>query len=868
MRYSTLKVFLFLRLKFNPNVSSSDFEARKIVSRTLLLGSIFLLASCNPKHDVPITIDLHNDWQFKKVTDSVWQSATVPGNVHSDLLDHKRIEDPFIGDNEKDVQWISEVDWEYKTIVSLDKKILQKKNIDLNFEGLDTYASVFLNDSLILKTNNAFRVWNADIKSLLKPKNELRILFESTSKFEDAEKEKLVYELPEGERIFTRKAQFQYGWDWGPKLNTSGIWRPIKLVAWNDGKINDASIHQTKLNDSIAKLAVQVEFSNSKTEGYSFDVLVNDSLIAVSKDEFQYSPHIIPFEIKNPKLWWPHNLGKPYLYNIKVIVKDGNKILDSISVKKGLRTIELVTEKDSIGESFYFKVNEVPVYAKGANYIPQNSFQNKVTDEHYKKLLNDVVDANMNMLRVWGGGIYEDDIFYDLCDEKGILVWQDFMFACAMYPGDVDFLENVKQEAEDNVKRLRNHASIALWCGNNENSEGWHRWGWQADRSEAEKSEIWNNYLKVFDSILPNTVAKFSDTDYWETSPKYGRGNTKYKTEGDAHDWWIWHDAYPFEHLEDNVPRFMSEFGFQSFPSYETIRFINQSDSVEMSSEGFKNHQKHVRGFELIDTYMKRDFPVPKAYTEGWSLSEVEASRSAEDYVYMSQLLQAYGITKGIEAQRRAKPYNMGTLYWQLNDCWPSVSWSSIDYFGNWKALHYKTKRSFDNILVSLKIENEILQTWIVNDERTSVEGNLQLKLIDFNGNTVWEDSQLVKTMPNSSAVKHQLDLSRIQVKKDEVVLVSKFNNKQALYYLVKPKDLNLKIAKIKTIITKTKDGFDIELQSETLQKDVFLHTKAKGHFSDNFFDMLPNEKIIIHFKTETESLEDLELKTFNTFIR
>ena len=422
---------------------------------------------------------------------------------------------------------------------------------------------------------------------------------------------------------------------------------------------------------------------------------------------------LLPIIIKNPKRWWPHNLGEPYLYDIKVIVKDKGKILDSISTKYGIRTIDLVTEKDSIGESFYFKVNDVPVYAKGANYIPQHSFQNKVQDSDYENLLNNVVDANMNMLRVWGGGIYENDIFYELCDEKGILVWQDFMFACAMYPGDDDFLKTVEKEAEDNVRRLRNHASIALWCGNNENSEGWHRWGWQAGRSEDEKAEIWNNYLKVFDSILPNTVSQLTDTDYWETSPKYGRGNPKYKTEGDAHDWWIWHDGYPFEHLEENVPRFMSEFGFQSFPSYETIRYINQNDSIEISSEGFKNHQKHSRGFQIIEDYMQRDFPVPE---------------NPEDYVYISQLLQAYGIIKGIEAQRRAKPFNMGTLYWQLNDCWPAISWSSIDFLGNWKALHYKAKRSFEDVLISSKVENDTLRTWIVNDDLDSKNGMLSLQ--------------------------------------------------------------------------------------------------------------------------------------------
>jgi beta-mannosidase len=816
---------------------------------------IFSCFSCQPKHDVPVTIELNSGWQFKKVTDSIWSGATVPGNVFSDLLDNKQIKDPFISDNEKELQWVSEEAWEYRTTFNLDKETLQKKNIELNFEGLDTYTTVFLNDRLIIEANNAFREWNVDVKPLLKSENELRLVFESTSKYEAVEKAKLPYELPEGSRIFTRKAQFQYGWDWGPKLNTTGIWRPIELVAWNDGKINEAYIHQTELNDSIAKLIFQVEFANCKAEGYTFDVFVNESLVAVSKDGFQYSPHSIPFEIKNPKRWWPYNLGEPYLYDIKVIVKDGHKILDSISVKYGLRTIELVTQKDSIGDSFYFKVNNVPVYAKGANYIPQNSFQNKVTDLHYEKLLGDVVGANMNMLRVWGGGIYENDIFYDLCDEKGILVWQDFMFACAMYPGDKDFLENVKQEAIDNVKRLRHHASIALWCGNNENSEGWRRWGWQADRSEEEKEEIWGNYLKVFDSILPNTVARLTDTNYWETSPKYGRGNPKYKTEGDAHDWWIWHDGYPFEHLEENVPRFMSEFGFQSLPSYETIRYINQNDSIDMTSEGFKNHQKHARGFQIIDAYMKRDFPVPD---------------DSEDYVYMSQLLQAYGITKGIEAQRRAKPYNMGTLFWQLNDCWPAVSWSSIDYFGNWKALHYKAKNAFENVLVSNAYDRSqgILNTTLINDGLLAITDTLKIRVVDFDGNEYYRLNKLITVgkdhnqHSNLKLYEHDRATSRSRM------VVSTFASTTRYFYFEKPKNLFLKQKPIESEIIKTDHGFNIKLSSTTLQKDVFLFTKESGHFSDNFFDLLPNETITIYFKTKAPILDDLQLKSFNNFIR
>jgi beta-mannosidase len=804
--------------------------------------------ACQPKYDVPVTIELHSNWQFKKVSDSVWKQATVPGNVFSDLLDNKQIPDPFIGNNEEVVQWVSEKDWEYKMTFSVDNKTLNRKHIHLNFEGLDTYASVFLNDSLVLKTNNAFREFSVNVKPILKTENTLRILFENTSKYEEKAKAQLNYTLPEGNRIFTRKAQFQYGWDWGPKINTSGIWRPIKLEVWDDFIIEDLYVEQQELNNSNAKLQIQLQGKTHLDKELNYSVYFNNSL-AVQQSEINNQKLEINFEIKNPKRWWPHNLGEPYLYDIKVVVRDNKTILDSISVKKGLRTVELVNKKDSLGESFYFKVNEVPFYAKGANYIPQNSMQNQVTDAHYETLLNDVVNANMNMLRVWGGGIYENDVFYDLCDEKGILVWQDFMFACAMYPGDQEFLENVEQEAIDNVKRLRNHASIALWCGNNENSEGWHRWGWQDDRSEAEKEEIWINYLKVFDSILPNTVSQFSDIDYWETSPKFGRGNPTYEFEGDAHDWWIWHDGYPFEHLEEHIPRFMSEFGFQSFPSYEVINYINKSDSLDISSKGFKNHQKHSRGFQIINDYMARDFPVPD---------------SVEDYVYVSQLLQAYGITKGIEAQRRAKPYNMGTLFWQLNDCWPAVSWSSIDFFGNWKALQYKAKHSFENVLISSKVENDTLKTYVVNDDLESLSGELSIAIMDFHGNTIWSKKILVEVASNSSSIKHELNLEGLQLHKDEVVIISKFNNQVSNFYLAIPKELKLPSQTIQQKITKTASGFQIELTSNTLQKDVFLFCNETGHFSDNYFDLMPNELKRIQFKTKANLLDSIQIKTLN----
>ncbi|MCK7590848.1 glycoside hydrolase family 2 protein [Subsaxibacter sp. CAU 1640] len=822
----------------------------------VLLLLLSLCFSCEPTYHSPRTTFIDSDWSFKSLADNTWREASVPGDVYSDLFSHNLIANPYVAENELNVQWVAENDWEYKTNFRVDDSTFTKKNIHLNFEGLDTFASVFLNDSLILQTNNAFRSYDIDVKPFIKKENKLHIVFNSTHYFEEEGKNKLNYKLPEGERIFIRKPQFQYGWDWAPKLKTSGIWKPISLTSWNDLKINDVFLVQNSIEESLAKLTAQVEFTTSLNEELTFEIVVNDDVVAKSKVQVDSSTtkYEVPFEIEDPQLWWPHNIGEPYLYDVGVRIKKGWSILDYKGLSKGLRTIELVTEKDSVGESFYFKVNDVPVYVKGSNYVPQNSLQNKVADTDYEKLLNDVVDANMNMIRVWGGGIYEEDTFYDLCDQNGILVWQDFMFACAMYPGDKEFMDNVTQEAIEQVTRLRNHTSIALWCGNNENSEGWENWHWKDGLSKAQQAEVWNNYIKLFNNILPNTVRDLTDnTSYWETSPKFGRGNPNYNTEGDTHDWFVWHDAYPFEHFEEKVPRFMSEFGFQSFPTYETIKYISQNDSVKMDSLRFSLHQKHTRGAELINEYMKRDFPVPSNF---------------EDYVYMSQVLQAYGITKGAEAHRRAKPYNMGSMYWQLNDCWPSVSWSSIDFLGNWKALHYQAKKAYKNVITSSIIQNDTLKTYIINDEMKEQRGSLSLRIIDFKGNELWSVCDTTNVQPLSSELKYALDIKSLKLKKNEVVFEASFNNSVSYFYFSRPKDLMLHTSEIEQTITKTETGFIIELQSETLQKDVFLYTDTKGHFSDNYFDLMPNERKVIEFQTRNWEWNDLNIKTLNQFVK
>ncbi|ARV06171.1 beta-mannosidase [Polaribacter sp. SA4-10] len=823
----------------------------------IILGFLFILFyGCNTlESDLPIVIKMNKNWQFKGVDTLEWKKATVPGNVFTDLLDHKIIAPPFIKNNEERVQWVSDKSWEYKTTFTLSDEILKKQNIELNFEGLDTYAKIYINGNYQLDTDNAFKKYSISLKDIpISKSNELRIVFQNTKSFENSAKLNSNYKLPEGNRIYTRKAQFQYGWDWGPKLNTSGIWKPITLNAWNDLKFKNIYIKQKEIDKEKALLSVEIIIESSSNKNIQLFTKINTDIIssniALKKGKHTYK---VPIEIINPKLWWTHNLGNPYLYNFNFQLISDGKIKDEKSIKKGIRTIKLITKKDTIGESFYFELNGKPVYVKGANYIPQNSFQNKVTNQHYEKLLSDVVESNMNMLRVWGGGIYENDIFYDLCDQKGILVWQDFMFACAMYPGDIEFLANVEEEAEQQIKNLRNHASIALWCGNNENSEGWKRWGWQNNRTKKEKEEIWGDYLAVFDTILPNAVAEFSETDYWETSPKYGRGNPKYQTEGDAHDWWVWHDGYPFEHFEKNVPRFMSEFGFQSFPSFETMKYINQTEEVTLMTDSWKSHQKHARGLKLIFDYMERDYKVPT---------------NDADYIYVSQLLQAKGIVMGIEAHRRAKPTNMGTLYWQLNDCWPAISWSSIDYFGNWKALQYKAKKAFENILISSVIENGNVKTFVINDTFEYLKGNLKLRVIDFYGKEYLRKDTIITVKENESRPVHQAEFNAVfKDIKSEIVLITEFNNEKSYFYFSKPKNLNLPKGDIQQKISKTKEGFSITLKSDVLQKDVFLFTKEKGHFSDNFFDLMPNEIKILEFKTTKTSLDDLQIKTLNKIL-
>lgn len=808
--------------------------------------------------------ELHSGWQFRKAGSGEWLPADVPGMVHLDLLRNRKIPDPFHGSNEAGLQWIEKEDWEYRTSFVCDSAVLQHSRLDLVFDGLDTFASVYVNDSLLLKADNMFRTWRVDCKSELKSgRNELRIVFQSAYKKGLALSKHLHLTLPGDEKVFVRKAQYQFGWDWGPRFVSCGVWRGVRLEAWDDARLMSVSVKQESLNEHVAYLKAACEL-DVHTEGTYILALrdaVQGSGALITKREVTLKRGVqtvnLEWMIPKPQLWWSNGLGKPHLYKYICEVRSGDtlrSILDEKPLSIGLRTIKIVQRPDSVGASFYVELNGQPVFMKGANYIPPDSFLPRVHHSTYKRIVQDAARAKMNMLRVWGGGTYEHDDFYTLCDEHGILVWQDFMFACAMYPGDSAFVENVRAEAVDNVKRLRNHPCIALWCGNNEIDEGWKNWGWQKQYQYSAKDSavVWHWYETLFHRVLPDVVERLdSGRFYWRSSPQFGWGRKESLLRGDAHYWGVWWGLEPFSMYENKVGRFMSEYGMQSLPALQTIAFIAPPEEQHLTSATMKTHQKHPTGYENIQQYLQRDYKEPKNF---------------EQYVYVSQLLQARGITTAIEAHRRAKPYCMGTLYWQLNDCWQVASWSSVDYEGRWKALHYAVQDLYDTFLLSVERTASSFAIHLVSDALHDTQGALVLELRSFDGTVRWSKTLPITAKANSSAVCAQIrDTELPQYNKSESVLVVRFNSAQRpapahtlaekLYYFVPPKDLVLQRPTIAYTLVTTTTGQHIELRSNTLAKNVFIHLQTASpdaagvHLSTNFFDILPGDTKIVRIE-------------------
>jgi beta-mannosidase len=851
---------------------------KKITVCLFLLVSFTVVYGVQEEGKSLVTFEIKNGWKFKQADKDNWLPATVPGCIHTDLIDNKLIGDPFFGTNEKDLQWIGEKDWIYETTFDVSKELYSKKNIEMIFKGLDTYTKVYLNDMLILNADNMFREWNVDCKRYLLPEgNTLRIEFinvfsENMPKYNEAPYRLMACDNNDQADVqinmYSRKAGYHFGWDWGPRFVTYGIWKPIFIQAWEDVKLNDVFVVQKNVSKEKADINSTLEILSDENQSAVLELQINGEKKLEKKLDLVEGKNKIDveFTLDNPLLWWTNGLGEQYLYkfNYKVITEKNS--FDENEINIGIRSIELVREKDSIGTSFYFKINGIPVFAKGANYIPQDNFLNRVTPERYDHIIKSAADANMNMLRVWGGGVYGDDIFYDLCDKYGILVWQDLMFACAMYPADEKYLENIRGEVIDNVHRIRNHPSLAMYCGNNEIEVGWFHWGWKTSYSGDIQESHEADYQKIFYETIPNALAEIDPTRYYHpSSPSAAFGNYDYNN-GDVHYWSVWHGKEPFEKYADNIGRFMSEYGFQSYPEMNAIKKFTNPEDRDLHSEVMLSHQRcmaDVRkdkeyGNRLVQWYMDRMYNQPDSF---------------EKYLYVAQLVQAEGIKAAIEAHRRNMPKCMGTMYWQIDDCWPVASWSSIDYYGNWKALHYFVRDAYKQILISPVLNDKEVDVFVVSDKLESISSVLEITTYNFSGKQISKRTIPLEVAPNTSKKYFSFYKKGLIKSEDEdeifVLFQLKENDKiiaENKLFFVEPKDLELEESEIQKKIVKTSDGYQIELTANKFAKNVFLSLDESYFFSDNYFDLLPGVPKTVELKTGNE-IVDIESKLNVSFL-
>ena len=825
------------------------------------------------------TIALDHGWQFRQQKDGTgadagWMQAAVPGDVHLDLLANRQISNPFYRDNESKLQWIQDASWEYRDSIEMSAAQLKRSHLDLVFDGLDGPAKVYLNGDLVLTATNSFRSWRIAAKSLLRPgKNEIRVVFDSPVKAATAiaTTDPWQTKTKVAAKTYLRKPAYEYGWDWGPTFVTSGIWRAVRLEAWDHMRIADFAIRQGDVSREVAHLNAQVEIDAAKAGPAR--VVINYSerdarsggpvpSVSVAVNLHEGSNLIdLPIEIRQPKLWWPAGFGDQSRYDFAANILVGGTIADQHKVITGLRSIVLDRHPDQWGRSFQFVVNGVPIFAKGADVIPFDSFPNRVTTADYRRILESAREANMNMIRHWGGGYYESDEFYEICDELGLMVWQDFMFGNDWQPGTYDFKLNIEAEAEDQVRRLRNHPSIVIWCGNNE-TEAALNWPPRTLLPAAVKFQMWQDYLTEFSGILNRVVDRLEpEIPYWPSSPSsdYEQTTPNYKAgyqSGDAHIWDVWHGRVPFSTYESHHARFVTEYGFQSFPEMRTIEaFTEPGDRTGIFTPVMLAHQKNNEGNAIIHDYLLKDYPEPKDFPS---------------FLYASQVLQAEGIKIGAEHFRRSRPETMGSIFWQLNDCWPVASWSSIDYYGRWKALQYYARRFYAPILVSPHVENGSVKVYIVSDKTEPLRAWLRVRLMDFSGKLLLEEKNAVSIDPLTSKVYLDWPMAKLTqagaADTSSVFVAAELLDHEGdqfsrnLLYLAPTKEVHLKPAVLTAQIDSTmKDerapgmkSYRVAITSPVLARDVYLSFgDIDAKLSDNYFDILPGEEAVVELRSE-----------------
>lgn len=808
---------------------------------------------------------LNDGWRFRQGSSQNWYPATVPGTVHTDLMANGIIEDPFFRLNERGVQWVDKEDWMYEATLEATAAEVSAANQELVFHGLDTYADVYLNHQKILNADNMHRTWVCDVRGIMKEgKNLLEIYFHSPIKVNLPKFDKYDYAFNTGPdqsqrggifnktlSVFARKAGYHYGWDWGPRLVTSGIWRPIEFQTWDGIRIDNVQYIQNDVNSSRAKLSTILEIRSDKEIDHAeVAVMLEGKKIAsrgVSLGKGLNKVRL-DYDVKRPRLWWSNGLGDPNLTEFTASVAVEGNVEGEQSDMIGLRSLKLIHKPDKYGHALYFELNGKPVFAKGVDMVPLDNFLPRITREKYERHVLDAKAVNMNMIRVWGGGVYEDDYFYDLCDRNGILVWQDFMFACSTYPADSLFLDNVRKEAIDNVKRLRNHCSIALWCGNNECQDVYYGWGGKHKyyiEKGVEKlttKQFKDHYFKT----LPEVVEEYGGgISYRPSSPFAFEDTPSDGVNGDAHYWGVWHGRDSIGHYNVERARFFSEYGFQSFPEFESVKiYAPEERDWDINSEVMMDHQRAGSyANNLIREYMNEEFRAPSDFPT---------------FLYVGSVLQGDAIKTAIEAHRRDMPYCMGTLVWQHNDCWPVASWAGRDWYGRWKAQQYYSKAAYDDILVSPVVMGDTLRVNIVSDRRTPAKGKFTLTAMLLDGTPVMTKTFGCTADALSSKRVLEAPVSDLLGKhrKGEVIFHTTFSlSGERVYdnvaFATKQKFMDYQQPEYTLDIVPSGDGYDVTVGTDVFARAVFLSLEGiDNFFSDNYFNILPGGRKTIHVTT------------------
>lgn len=822
------------------------------------------------------TCTLNGTWQLSTGHRSVESvDMQVPGTVLSGLLAAGKIEDPFYRTNEDATRALFWKDYVFTRTFDLAENFLSQTHIALVCEGLDTLAEISINGTLLAKTDNMHRTWKFQVKDLLHTgSNEIRIVFRSVLRYIEnypyAPHKKINY-IPcgcMGGNQLLRKSHSMFGWDWGPQTIDAGIFRDIYLQGYSHARIKDIRIHQQHaknisvqtsiaLSESVPSQKLCVElFESGNDKPLQKEICITNANGMAAVD----------FIIENPKLWWPNDYGDQPLYIIKTTLLDENGTnLECITKRIGLRTLTISQEKDEWGTEFAFCVNGVKIFTRGGNYIPDDCLYTRITEKKIDYLLESCRRAHFNCIRVWGGGYYPSDAFYDLCDEKGLIVWQDLMYACNVYNVTDAFAENCRQETYDNVRRLRHHASLGLWCGNNEIESAWDHWG----DFQTETPYLRADYIKLFEDVLPKAVQEADgETFYWHSSPSSGGcfDNPDDENHGDTHYWDVWHGQKPFTDYRKYFFRFCSEFGFQSFPCAKTVNSFTLEDDRNIFSRVMESHQKNDAANGKMLYYLSENLRYPKDLTH---------------LLYASQVLQGMAIKYGVDHWRRNRGRCMGTLYWQINDDWPAPSWSSIDYFGRWKALHYMALKFYAPHAVSMTLEDHRCHVYFSNESFETTEYSLTLSIRDLSGN-VLETYETKGNSPAFSAIETAVvDICSWEDQKDDVFLEAVIHTKDQkvlkdVETLVPYKYLNLKNPVISTEAEETNDAFILHISSDCFAPFVALDfDDADVIFSDNFFhltdktvqDIIVKKEDILqgHFENAEDFRKRLQILSLGT---